>query len=371
MKREGHLMEKYSPKENFVKALNEASKSKRNRTSVENCFKELDRTYQYVARLDHVESHYIKKVVKDEPSGKVRDDVYVPAFFPTQIQQHMVRQVVEPALTKGQWMMSCGSIKGRGPALIIRYLSKKFRVDPSGTRYFVKFDIRKFYNRVKHFILEGQIRTKIKDERMISMLRSDIESSTENGVGLKIGTYTSPLFANFTLTAFDHWVKETIGPKYGITAYTRYVDDFIIFGPNQRKLRQAIGDIKRYLSEKLQLQTHDNERVQRTSYLDKERRFQGNDVDYVGYRFYRDHIEIRKRDWRRIRRCLLRVNRLYEIHQRVPTTMVRRFWSYWGYIVNSDSKGLVAKYTTPRELKYLKKLASKAGREKKYGREEV
>lgn len=358
-------MELYSKEDNFTKSLNDASKHKRSRASVVDCFKHSDETYQYVARMSKIESHYIRKTVIDEPSGKVRDDIYVPAFFPTQIQQHMVRNVCEHALTKGQWPMSCGSIKGRGPAKILRYLSKKFRVDVPGTRYFVKFDIRKFYNNVSHQLLEAMIRKKIKDGGMIAMLESDIVASTEGGKGLKIGTFTSPLFANFFLTEFDHFVKEAIGPKYGITEYTRYVDDFIIFGANARKLERSIDDIRSYLSSKLLVQTHLDERVCKTSYLTKDKKFEGRDVDYVGYRFFRDHIEIRKRDWKRIRRCLLRIKRLYDAHQRIPTTLVSRFWSYWGYIVNSDSKGLVKKYTTPQELKYLKRLARQAGKERK------
>lgn len=44
----------------------------------------------------------------------------------------------------------------------------------------------------------------------------------QDGFGLPIGNLTSQIFANFYLSEFDHYMKETLGLKY----YGRYVDDF-------------------------------------------------------------------------------------------------------------------------------------------------
>lgn len=362
MRRKGHLMEIYSSKKTFDKSLLDASRHKRSRPSVQRCFSQIDGLYDYVSCKKSIDGNYQRKIVSDEASGKTRDNVYVPSFFPTQIQQHMERTAIEPALANSLWYLSCGSVIDKGPSLIIRTIRKYCRTRHNELKYFIKFDIRKYYDSVSHEVLEDMISKKIKDSDMLNMIKSDIEECTKNNKGLKIGTFTSPLFANFFLTDFDHWVKENLTKECGITLYPRYVDDFVFFGSNKRKLEKSIILAQKYLAN-IGLRTHENECLKRFSYKDKNGSYKGEPLDYVGYKFYQDHIEIRKRDWKRIRRCLIRIKHLYETKQRIPTTLVRRFWSYWGYIVNSNSKGLQKKYLSVDELKMLKELAKRAGKE--------
>ena len=56
----------------------------------------------------------------------------------------------------------------------------------------------------------------------------------EVGCGLPIGNLTSQFFANIYLDGFDHFVKQTLRVK----GYVRYVDDFLLFGPDRSTVRR-------------------------------------------------------------------------------------------------------------------------------------
>lgn len=85
----------------------------------------------------------------------------------------------------------------------------------------------------------------------------------QDGLGLPIGNLTSQIFANFYLSEFDHWIQEDMGIKY----YGRYVDDFYILLPIDRK-SEATPLINK-IREKLDLMgviLHPNKTYQQSSY---------------------------------------------------------------------------------------------------------
>jgi RNA-directed DNA polymerase len=70
--------------------------------------------------------------------------------------------------------------------------------------------------------------------------------------GLPIGNLTSQIFANFYISAFDHFMKKELGIRY----YGRYVDDFIIIHPDKEYLKSLIPVISNYLNNELKLKLH-------------------------------------------------------------------------------------------------------------------
>jgi RNA-directed DNA polymerase len=70
--------------------------------------------------------------------------------------------------------------------------------------------------------------------------------------GLPIGNLTSQIFANFYMSAFDHFMKKELGIRF----YGRYVDDFIIIHPDKEYLKSLIPAISNYLNDELKLTLH-------------------------------------------------------------------------------------------------------------------
>jgi retron-type reverse transcriptase len=70
--------------------------------------------------------------------------------------------------------------------------------------------------------------------------------------GLPIGNLTSQLFSNVYLHPLDCFVKERLGIRY----YGRYVDDFILIHRDRQVLKEAIGQIRQFLSDRLRMELH-------------------------------------------------------------------------------------------------------------------
>lgn len=197
-------------------------------------------------------------------------------YFPDRIAHHAVMNVLEPILTACFTADSYSCIKGKGIHGAVRAVKRALR-DEEGTKYYLKFDIRKFYPSINHEVLKALLRRKFKDERLLAMLEEIIDSAP----GLPIGNYLSQYFANFYLTGLDHWLKEVKGVKY----YFRYADDIVILAPDKSSLHALRADIAEYLGMHLKLEMKKNYRVAPVD---------AQGIDFVGYVFFHTHVRLRK-----------------------------------------------------------------------------
>jgi RNA-directed DNA polymerase len=202
--------------------------------------------------------------------------VYRLPFFPDRITHHAVMNVLEPVFVASFTADSYSCIKGKGIHAAARAVRKAL-ADVPGTQYCLKLDVTKFYPNVDHNILKQLLRRKIKDQDLLWLL-DEIIDSTE---GLPIGNYLSQYFANFYLTYFDHWLKETKQVRY----YFRYADDLVFLSDNKPYLHALLADIREYLGSNLRLQVKENYQVFPVS---------ARGIDFVGYVFYHTHTRLRK-----------------------------------------------------------------------------
>jgi len=126
-------------------------------------------------------------------------------------------------------------------------------------------------------VLKSLLRRKIKDNDLLWLLDNIIDSCD----GVAIGNYISQYLANFYLTYFDHWIKESKRVKY----YYRYADDMVILSNNKKELHDLLSDIRKYLLNELRLTIKHNYQI----FPVKSR-----GIDFVGYVFYHTHTRLRK-----------------------------------------------------------------------------
>lgn len=84
--------------------------------------------------------------------------------------------------------------------------------------YVLKADIKKYFDYVDHKVLVGIIRRKIKDERvlwLVKVILNNFETQRE-GKGMPLGNYTSQFFANVYLNELDYFVKHILKARYYI-----------------------------------------------------------------------------------------------------------------------------------------------------------
>lgn len=239
--------------------------------------------------------------------------VYRLPYFPDRITHHAIMNILEPIFIRLFTNDTYSCIKGKGIHKASENLKKALK-DKVNTPYCLKLDITKFYPSVNHEILKQLLRRKFKDKDLIWILDEIIDSAD----GLPIGNYLSQYLANFYLTGFDHWIKETKQIKY----YFRYADDIVILANNKSDLHNLLTEIKSYLNDNLKLQVKENYQVFPV---------EARGIDFVGYVHYHTHTMLRKSIKKRFAKAVSKTKKRETIA------------AYWGWVKHCNSKNLIKK----------------------------
>jgi retron-type reverse transcriptase len=246
--------------------------------------------------------------------------VYRLPYFPDRITHHAIMNVLEPIFVKTFTADTYSCIKTRGIHHLLRKIKADVKVDVTGARYCLKFDIKKFYPSIDHQVMKMLLRKKFKDKDLLWLLDEIIDSAP----GLPIGNYLSQYLANFYLSYFDHWIKE----EKGVTYYYRYADDIVILDADKSKLHALLADIKVYLDE-LKLEVKGNHQVFPVA---------ARGIDFVGYVIYHTHVKIRKSIKKNFARKMAR-----NIDHRSKA-------SYLGWLKHCNAKHLTKKILTHEKI---------------------
>lgn len=318
MKRYGNIYEKIIDKENIKSAMYEAvgSTKKWHRKDIQERFCHINENVNAIYNNFHISGKYATRVIEDKCTGKIRE-LLVPKYFPDQIIHHALTRQTLPYISKKIMKECCCSIKGRGTlygSMLVRKALKR-----KGVKYYVQFDIKKYFPNVNQDILVKQLENIFKDKKVIDLYKEIIYSVPK---GIPLGNYTSQHLSNLYLTPLDRFIKQTLRIEY----YVRYADDFVILGKNKRKLSRAIPLITEFLKKELKLELHENAKVY--SIYDKP-------IDFCGFKHYKEFTTIRKRNWKKARRMLLRKNTLNRAY---------RLFAYYGYIIHSNSQNILERF---------------------------
>lgn len=352
MKSYKDLFETLISDENIKLAIHNASKGKRDRFIVQNIYNNQE---AYIPKFQRMCSNYynhshIPKEIYDGIKRKKRT-ILVPTFY-EQVIHHMAVNVLKPIFMKSMYEHSYGSIPERGSHLAKKRIERWMYKDVNNTKYCLKMDIKKYFDSIPHDILKEKISRIIKDKKFLKILYTIIDVQM---VGIPLGFYTSQWLANFYLTSIDHYIKEELHAKY----YVRYMDDMVILGGNKRKLHRMRLEIERYLNENLGLKLKENWQVFRIEYADKNGNKHGRPLDFMGFKFYRNRVTLR-------RNIMLRSSRkARKIFKKEKPTIYdcRQFLSYVGWISCTDTYGFYEKWIKKYvNIKYLKKRVSKYDR---------
>ncbi len=293
MKRIGFLYEKICSIDNLVLAVRNATKNKQHRRGI---VKDAhDHPEIYAAQVKQIlESGNVEfappRLKTRREHNKIRN-IKTPRFYPDQIIHWALMQVIDPIIHRGMDRYCCGSVKGRGTNAARKAVLKFTNNDPR-IKYVMKADIRHFFESVDCEILKQKFRRVIKDAKVLSLIDAILDNG---GPGLPIGYYTSQAFSNFYLQTLDHTIKE----KLKIRHYIRYVDDIVFMDRNKRKMHKAVKMLKSILRHgKLKLK--DDWEIWR---------YGTRPIDFVGYRFYKGYVLLRKQIFYSLMRSVRKIER--------------------------------------------------------------
>jgi len=127
----------------------------------------------------------------------------------------------------------------------------------AGLRNVVDIDLSKFFDRVNHDRLMARLATRIKDKRVLKLVRSFLTAGVMVGgleqptkEGTPQGGPLSPLLSNIVLDELDKELE-----KRGL-CFVRYADDCVIFVRSKRAGNRVMGSTSRFIKKKLRLKVN-------------------------------------------------------------------------------------------------------------------
>ena len=181
--------------------------------------------------------------------GKTRQISAAP--FRDRVVHHALTGVLEPIFERSFIFDSYACRKGKGTHAAVDRCQQFAR----RYRYVLKADVRKFFPSIDHADPQGPDRPQDQRPRcplagrpdhrpqqpqdpvLMWFPGDDLFTPTERRRGLPLGNQTSQFFANVYLDPLDHFVTDRLG-----LSYVRYVDDFLVFADDKRRLQRCGGD---------------------------------------------------------------------------------------------------------------------------------
>lgn len=282
MKRLGYVLTEETVTTQLCKtAIIAASKGKRNRASVKGVLKNLDKASAILKNIilegRYKPSSYTPCLIIDRPSGKERL-LQKPKFFPDQCVHHAAIKLAEDKLFKRLDPYCIGSVPGRGQIYGHKAIRRWLTNDVKDTKYVAKGDIHHCYQSIKPEYIMSAFEKIFKDKRYLELIRVIAYSYPS----LPLGNYTSAWFSNILLLAIDNIARQ----DKAVSHYLRYIDDFIFFGRNKRKLHNVMDKIQT-AAESIGLEVKANWQIFPVD---------SRGVDILGYRYFRDKTILRKRN---------------------------------------------------------------------------
>lgn len=179
------------------------------------------------------------------------------APFRDRIVHHALCNVIEPLFERRFIDDSYANCKGKGTHAALDRCQAFARQYP----YVLQCDVQQFFPAIDHALLLEAIRRVVVDPDVLWLCQTILDSgrgvlsaaydmvyfpgddlfAVERPRGLPIGNLTGQFWANVYLNRLDHFVKRELK----CPAYLRFVDDFLLFGPDKPTLwrwRQAVID---------------------------------------------------------------------------------------------------------------------------------
>ena len=188
-----------------------------------------------------------------KPGGGTRD-LGIPTVQDRFVQQAMT-QVLNALYDHTFSDSSFGYRPGRSQAQAVEQAREYVE---RGATHVVSIDLSKFFDRVNHDRLMSRLAKRIKDKRVLKLIRAFLNSGIqlENneiaypGEGTPQGGPLSPLLSNIVLDELDKELE-----KRGLR-FVRYADDIVIFVRSRKAGERVLESVTRFLQNRMKLKVN-------------------------------------------------------------------------------------------------------------------
>jgi RNA-directed DNA polymerase len=254
------LMEAVVERENMFAALHKVE-SNAGSAGVDRITVEQLRAYlreQWLSiKVELLEGRYkpqpVRGVKIPKAGGRGMRQLGIPTVADRLIQQAM-HQVLQPIFDPEFSESSYGFRPTRSAHQAVRQARRHVA---EGRRWVVDIDLEKFFDRVNHDVLMSRVARKVKDKRVLKLIRKYLQAGMMEGgltsprtEGTPQGGPLSPLLSNILLDELDKELERR-GHRF-----CRYADDCNIYVRSKRSAERVMISISRYLQERLRLKVN-------------------------------------------------------------------------------------------------------------------
>lgn len=194
----------------------------------------------------------VKRIDIPKPGGGTRS-LGIPTVLDRFIQQAIL-QVLTPIFDPHFSESSYGFRTGRSTHQAI--LKARQYVE-EGYRYVVDLDLEKFFDSVNHDMLMARVARRVKDKRLLKLIRSFVTSGIMHGgivevhvKGTPQGSPLSPLLSNILLDELDKELERR-GHRF-----CRYADDCNAYVRSEKAAAAVMESLTRFIEKKLKLKVN-------------------------------------------------------------------------------------------------------------------
>jgi RNA-directed DNA polymerase len=195
----------------------------------------------------------VRRVEIPKPDGGVRK-LGIPTVLDRFIQQ-AVMQVLQRKWDGTFSEHSYGFRPGRSAHQAVAQAQQYIA---EGYGWCVDFDLEKFFDRVNHDKLMGQVAKRVADKRLLKLIRAFLNAGVmENGLvgpsgeGTPQGGPLSPLLSNLVLDELDRELERR-GHRF-----VRYADDCNIYVRSERAGQRVMESITQFITQRLKLKVNE------------------------------------------------------------------------------------------------------------------
>ena len=196
----------------------------------------------------------VRRVEIPKPDGGGMRKLGIPSVLDRFIQQ-AVLQVLQRQWDRTFSDHSYGFRPGRSAHQAVAQAQQYIA---EGHGWCVDLDLEKFFDRVNHDKLMGQIAKRVADKRLLKLIRAFLNAGVmENGLvspsveGTPQGGPLSPLLSNLVLDELDRELERR-GHRF-----VRYADDCNIYVRSERAGQRVMEAITRFITQKLKLKVNE------------------------------------------------------------------------------------------------------------------